>query len=375
MNPYPVVCDLVAKKIFLDTRDLKEWKRTCNHRSRLVTPYSKKELILKDINNVLALLKVSHLEIYDASEVKSIWQGENKETGINGEFIDSELVIFKVHPRSPAENLGFKKGDVIVSINGEQPSSWSVENEGGDYQIHRGPEEFTIKMIPGTVHRDDSMHVTTIGKNARLLEIPSFRADFFKGSALKTVAADLKGASTVVVDLRGNAGGNFVAGLRLLSMFICEPTEIGKLVKPKSTAKTKSLMPNDLDDVRQLAVLEANHEVVLKTFKQEGCFAGAVKVLVDGKSSSVAEMVAQGLKEFRKSPVRGTPSRGQLLVGVWYPIDEIAQGVQISIPEALYVSAKGRRIEGQGVELEKTLYYNLPEMQAGIDSWVKSFLD
>ena len=114
---------------------------------------------------------------------------------------------------------------------------------------------------------------------------------------------------------------------------------------------------------------------LLKTFSAGACYRGAIRVLVDGKSSSVAEMVAQALKEFRKSPVRGTSSRGQLLVGVWYPMDELGQGVQISIPEALYTSAKGRRIEGQGVELDKVLYYNLPEMQMGIDSWVKNSLD
>ncbi|WP_413584798.1 S41 family peptidase [Bdellovibrio sp. HCB274] len=374
VNPYPVVCDLVSEKIYLPNEDLKEWRRTCMEHSRYVTPYTKKDLILRDINYVLGSLRVSHLEIYDAPEVRGIWRGEVKETGLSGEFVDSELVIFKVLPHSPAERLGFKKGDVIVSINGEQPSSWSIESEAGDYQIRRASDEFTIKLHPGVVKRNENMQISPLKNQTALLEVPSFRAEFFKDEVLKNISANLKKYNSVIVDLRNNAGGNFVAGLRFLSMFICEPTVIGKLEKPKAKLG-RAEMPDLLDDEKQLHILERNREVVLKTFRNPSCFSGSVKVLVDGRTSSVAEMVSQGLKEYRKSPLRGAPSRGQLLVGVWYPMDEIAPGVQISIPEALYISGKGHQIEGQGVQVEKILYYNLPQMQAGIDSWVNSFQD
>ena len=302
-------------------------------------------------------MKVSHLELFDSAGVKNIWQGENEETGLSGEFIDSELVVFKVQPHSPAEDLGLKKGDVIVSINGEQPSSWAMASESGDYQIHRGTEEFTVKMKAANLRRDESIQVSKIGNNSRLIEVPSFRAEFFKDEKLKEIQQSIQGASSVIVDLRSNAGGNFVAGLKFLSLFICEPTVIGKLEKPRLVKGPRGELPNDLRDEKQLAVLEHNRETLLKTFSAGACYRGAIRVLVDGKSSSVAEMVAQALKEFRKSPVRGTSSRGQLLVGVWYPMDELGQGVQISIPEALYTSAKGRRIEGQGVELDLSLIH------------------
>ncbi|UYL09587.1 S41 family peptidase [Bdellovibrio sp. SKB1291214] len=374
VNPYPVVCDLVLDKIYLPNKEISGWHRKCMERAELVTPYTKKNLILRDINNTLSLLQVSHLEIYDAPEVRGIWRGEVKETGLSGEFVDSELVIFKVLPQSPAERLGFKKGDIIVTINGEQPSSWAVESEAGDYQIHRGQEVFTIKLHPGVVKRNENMQISKLSERSALLEVPSFRAEFFTDEKVKKVSQELKKYQSVVVDLRNNAGGNFVAGLRFLSLFICEPTLVGKLEKPKSNLG-KAEMPDILNDEKQLEILEKSREVNLRTFRSPSCFAGNVKVLVDGRTSSVAEMVSQALKEYRGAPLRGAPSRGQLLVGVWYPMDEVGQGVQISIPEALYISGKGHRIEGHGVQLDKVLYYNLPQMQAGIDSWVKSFQD
>ncbi|WP_255490014.1 S41 family peptidase [Bdellovibrio sp. KM01] len=374
VNPYPVVCDLVLDKIYLPNKEISQWHRQCMQRSQMVTPYTKKNLILRDINNTLSTLQVSHLEIYDAPEVRGIWKGEVKETGLSGEFVDSELVVFKVFPQSPAERLGFKKGDVIVTINGEQPSSWAMESEAGDYQVHRGNDEFTLKLHPGVVKRDESMQITRVSDKMALLEVPSFRAEFFKDEKIKPIADELKKYRSVVIDLRNNAGGNFVAGLRFLSMFICEPTLVGRLEKPKSNLG-KAEMPDILNDEKQLEILEKSREVNLRTFRSANCFAGSLKVLVDGRTSSVAEMVGQALKEYKGAPLRGAPSRGQLLVGVWYPMDELAPGVQISIPEALYISGKGHRIEGHGVQLDKVLYYNLPQMQAGIDSWVKSYQD
>lgn len=375
VNPYPVLCDLVSQKIFLDDAKIKNWKKTCHRRSRLVTPYSQKKLIIKDMNNVLALLKVSHLEVYDSKEVASIWRGESLETGIESQFVDGELVIFKVHPNSPAEALGLRRGDIIQTINAEQPNPWDAQTEPGSYLILRKDKEFSVKMKPRSIIRSEEMTLEARAPGQAVLKVPSFRAAFFADEKMQKLEADLRSFKRVVVDLRGNAGGNFVAGLRFLSLFLCKPELVGSLERPRVTVKSSAELPNELDDQAQLAVLDAHSEVPLKTFARTSCYEGDVRVLVDGKSSSVAEMVAQALKEFRKAPLLGSPSRGQLLVGVWYPLDEVAPGVQVSIPEAVYLSQKKHRIEGQGVELDRVLYYHLPEMQAGIDSWEKKALD
>lgn len=375
VNPYPVVCDLVSKKIFLEDEQVRKWKRTCHRRSRLVTPYSPKKLVIKDINNVLGLLNVSHLEVYDSSEVKSIWRGESLETGIESEFVDSELVVFKLHPRSPAALQGLRKGDVIKSINGDQPNPWEAQTASGTYSIQRGGKTQNFQIEASTIVRSESIYFEKMKNDSALMQIPSFRADFFADAKIKELARELQGVRRLVVDLRGNVGGNFVAGLRFLSLMICSPEDVGHLIRPRFDKDIIAEMPNDLRDEKQLAILDHHREVILKTFKQEFCYRGDVRVLVDGKTSSVAELVAQALKEFKNARLLGSPSRGQLLVGVWYPLSEVGPGVEISIPEALYVSHKKHRIEGNGVELDKVLYYNLSEMQAGIDSWVKKALD
>ncbi|KHD89339.1 MAG: carboxy-terminal processing protease [Bdellovibrio sp. ArHS] len=375
VNPYPAVCDLVSAKIFLADEQVKKWNRICHRRSRLVTPYSPKKLVIKDINNVLGLLNVSHLEVYDSSEVKSIWRGEALETGIESEFVDSELVIFKLHPKSPGALAGLKKGDVIKTINGEQPNPWEAATESGTYLIERADKEIAFQVKASSIIRKEEVSFEEFKNKSALIQIPSFRADFFADAKIKELEKKLQNVNRLVVDLRGNAGGNFVAGLRFLSLVICQPEEVGRLVRPRFAQNVTAELPDDLRDEKQLEVLDRNKEVILKTFHKDSCYQGDLRVLVDGKTASVAELVAQALKEFKKAPLLGSPSRGQMLVGVWYPLSEVGPGVEISIPEALYLSRSQYRIEGQGVELDKVLYYNLREMQAGIDSWVRSALD
>lgn len=370
INPYPVVCGLVSQKIFLDDNHLKKWKNICHSRSRLVTPYSSRKLIIQDINNVLGLLNVSHLEVYDSSQVKSIWQGENSETGIEAEFVDSELVIFKVHPGSSAQIQGLKKGDVIKLINNEQPNPWDAQTSSGTYLVERGNEIMSFKLKAAAIVRSEEIVFEKIQDHAAVIHIPSFRASFFNPEKIQELEKSFQGLNHLVVDLRGNIGGNFVAGLKFLSLMMCSPEEVGRLIRPRATNNLVTELPDDLRDEAQLELFQKFNQIILRTFNTATCYRGEIVVLVDSKTASVAELVAQALKEFRQAPLLGSPSRGQLLVGVWYPLQEVGPGVEISIPEAFYLSRKERRIEEQGVELDKTLYYNLSEMQAGIDSWV-----
>jgi len=355
---------------------MKEWRQTCLRRSALVTRDTDKNLILKDISNVLGLLQVSHLEIFNPGDVKKIWTGAGKSTGLEGEFVDSELVVFRVLKDSAAEKAGIKRGDIVVSINGEQPSPWTMESQAGEFKIKTLTEEKTVTIEPSEVQKDEKPRMEFTGKQQLHLVIPSFRAEFFNEELMREMKTAISQAEQITLDLRGNPGGNFVAGLRVLSYFLCEPKSVGMLYKPRSQDPKLLPLPDDLDDIKQVELLHLHRGLDLLTYKLDSCWApnpsrSSLRVLVDGQSASVAEMVAQALKELRGAKIEGAPSRGQLLVGVWYPVDELGEGVQISIPEAVYESAKGHKIEGQGVSLDRILFYNLNDMRQGKDSWLK----
>lgn len=373
-NPYPAVCDLVASKIFLEPAQVLPWKKECLRRSSQIPIGMPAAALIVDLNHTLDMLKVSHLEIYSPAETQKIWQGKSKQNGLQSDFVESELVIFKVEPGSSAEKQGLKAGQIIVSINGEQPSPWTANSAGGKFTIHdRQKKHEQIRIVdlqPTDLAVNEAPEIRSLKKGVGLWTIPSFRREFFEDKAMISMAQEAQKMKSLVIDLRGNRGGNFVAGLRFLSFFMCQQQEVGILSRPQSSSHGEGVLQNNLSDSVQTVFFNQNKLTQLRAFPFSYCYNGSLKVLVDGKTASVAEMVAQALKEYRQAPLWGAPSAGELLVGVWYALDEVAPGVQISIPEGVYESSQGRMIEKQGVDLDRELDYKLDQMQDGMDSWV-----
>jgi carboxyl-terminal processing protease len=371
VNSYARICHLVMEHIYLNDEPMKIWNKSCLARSELVRKNTPVADIIKDLNEQFSLLQTSHLLIYDADESKKVWSGESKETGIESQYVDGELVILKVHRNSPAELAGLRMGDVIYRINEELGTPEMAEKISGGYLIQRHKKITEYKIQVKTIQREEEPEIGRISDRTVMLKVPSFRAEFFDRDKWKRQVTELKKYQKIIIDLRGNNGGNFVAGLRLLSPFMCGPQDIGYLWKPKSKFKKDAVFDDNLDDESQVNILDESFLVRLLTFADYDCLTASVAVMVDSGSASTAEMVAQALKDYIGAKIFGSASAGQLLVGVWYPVPELAEGVRISIPEAVYQTRRGHKIEGPGVQVDKVLYYHLEELQNGEDSWLK----
>ncbi|MGZ3804938.1 MAG: S41 family peptidase [Pseudobdellovibrionaceae bacterium] len=371
VNSYARVCHLVTAHIYLKDEQMKAWNKSCLARSEQVQKNTPVADIIEDLNVQFKTLQTSHLFIYNAEEVKKVWSGESQETGIEAQYVEGELVILKVHRDSPAELAGLRMGDVIYSINGEAGTPEMAEKISGQYLIRRHKKLTEYKIQAQAIQREEEPQVVPVSPRTASLKVPSFRAEFFKKDKWKTQIAELKKYQKIILDLRGNIGGNFVAGLRLLSPFMCGVQDIGYLWKPKSKLKKELVFQDNLEDQSQVDILDQSFLVRLLTFEDYECLTASVAVLVDSGSASTAEMVAQALKDYIGAKIFGSASAGQLLVGVWYPVPEISEGVKISIPEAIYQTRRGHMIEGPGVQVDKVLYYHLGELQNGEDSWLK----
>jgi len=371
-NAYAQVCHFVSDHIYLNGETMRTWGQKCLKRAGLVQKDTKVGDIIEDLNNQFSALNTSHLLIYDAEASKRVWTGKSLETGIESQYVDGELVIFKVHRDSPAEAVGLRMGDVIYQVNGMLGTPDMAEKTSGQYLIVRNGTITEYKISAKEIKREEELRVERISERTARLIVPSFRAEYFEKENWRNLIHELKKYQKIIVDLRGNLGGNFVAGLRFLSPFMCGSQDIGYLWKPKSKLKKEAIFPDDLDDEHQVEILDESFLVRLLTFEDYDCLTASVAVLVDSGSASTAEMVAQALKDYIGAKIFGSASAGQLLVGVWYPLPALSQGVKISIPEAVYQTRRGHKIEGPGVQVDKELYYRLSELQNGEDSWVKS---
>lgn len=372
-GPYRRICEFVSERIYLSEKEIAEWRARCLERARLVDPYRPApEEIVADVRLLFGELGVSHLDLYDADQSRQIWQSEDRETGIDSEFVDGALVIFEVQPSSPAEERGLRRGDVLLSIQGNHPAPEIARRFGGNYRVDRAGRVFDVSLEPRELRRDDGLKILRKDRYT-VLKVPSFRADFFEKVAWRKIVEDLKGTRTLIVDLRGNGGGNFVAGLRFLSPFMCATQEVGYLMRPSSRLEAQADLVDDLDDGAQIHTIVNNDLVHLKTYDDDyGCLTSSVRVLTDARTSSTAEMVAQALRDYLGAPIFGTATSGQLLVGVWHPFPELGPGWRISIPEAVYQSRRGARIEGRGVRPDHEVYYDLALLRRGRDSWIEA---
>lgn len=374
-NPYPIVCDLVSEKIYLDSQKVSDWKHVCLHRASLVYPWSNSKLIIQDIRNVLQLLNVSHLALYEPVEVQKIWSGIQSETGIESEFVDGELVVMHVHPDSAAQKSGIRFGDIITKINNEYSNPDLARSSKGQFEIQRKDKILNFKIDPVEFRTHDEIQVSVLNREAVLVRVPTFLKEYYSVEQLNILHSKIRNYKKVVLDFRGNAGGNFVAGMRLLGVLNCDASAVGVLKSINSDSQKKQMLANDPENIEQFEALKQGVEIELHPFVEK-CMPQKTKysILIDSKTASMAELVAQALKEKTGARLLGGPSAGKMLLGMWYDLPELGSGVRISIPEASFVSALGHTIEAHGVQLDQILYYDLRDFMQGKDTWIQKIL-
>ncbi len=372
------ICELVAERFYEDSQQLQDWGQSCIHeQARRMPLWTSRRDFLRRAQQSLDSLGVSHLNIYSPPERRRLWQGEASETGIRARFVEGELVIYKLLSGSPAEAAGLQVGDRLLQLNSRPVySSWQAETHPGLYRIQRGKDLHDIQVEVAELKVDDSPYLVSLDSQAAVLRISSFRSEYFKRQDWLNLVEQLGSYSKLVIDIRGNLGGNFVAMLRALSPFFCEGTEVGSIRQPRwpETQQAWSLK-DSLDEFEQLDQLSLHSVIFLKTFSDYGCFKGPVTVLMDSETKSVAEIFAQSFYLRNLSRVWGVSTAGDVILSVWYGLHRLGPGYSLSIPEALFETPEALRLEGRGVWPQRMLFYELAEALQGQDSWVLRALE
>ncbi len=362
-------CAFVKDRIFLDMQIVEPWYRRCLHLARNHR-HEKLHQQRYYLRQHLESLNVSHLDLYEPQEVETIWTENKRSTGIMADFIDGQLVVMEIKPGSSGQKMGLQMGDQILLINGEAPSPHLAQTLSGEYVLDRKGKRVHVSVAAQELIIDEKWKVLKQSERTARLWVPSFRGDYFGLQDLTEIAKQISPYKKIILDLRKNQGGNFVAGLRLLSLFFCGPQHLGYLIRPKFPELPKVNLPDDLSDTKQLELMNQSYYVNLQTYSNYPCLTQSLSVLVDHETASTAEMVAQALKDYRGALILGNPSGGKLLVGVWYPMENLGKGVKISIPEAIYQTKRGRQIENNGVHLDEVLEYRRVDFERGLDTWL-----
>ncbi len=368
---YQSICELVELHFYRDDTHLTEWVAECRRRAAALPMYARPESLLGSVQDLMNKMGVSHFQIYNPAEDRQLWKGEGIDTGIRSRYVEDHLIVYRVIPESAGARAGIKAGDEVLQITGtDQVTPWGAQHRSGRFLLKRGERTLEVTLASGSLTPDYSPSIHPLGKTQAVLEIPSFRSDFFAVEAWTKITAQLKPYSHLIVDVRENSGGNFVAMLRALSTFTCGERRVGRLLQPRKKLPVKTAFDDNTEDRYQIEELDRYRDLGLTTFTHYGCFKGKITVLVSAETSSVAEIFAGSFLGRPNARVWGQPTAGDVVLAVWYDLPGIGPGYSVSIPEAVFLTPQGKELEGQGVWPERELFYDLTLSLKGIDTWV-----
>ena len=279
---------------------------------------------------------------YTKEEKEALLEGiEGTYTGIGAAMLQNaetgEVVVSKVYDDSPAEEAGMKSGDIIYQVDDrmigsetlEEVVTWIRGEEGTDVALHilREGEELTLTAT------------------RRQLEVPTVEAEmkddqtgYIYVSEFDTVTLgqfekalkelETQGMQGLIIDLRGNPGGNVVT-----------VTEMLKLLLPKGTI---------------LTVKDKNGDV--QEYKSDGAheFTKPLVVLVNQYSASASEIFAGAVKDYGVGKIVGKTTFGK---GIVQNVIGLQDGSAMKITMAEYFTPSGKSIHKKGVTPDVEVEY------------------
>lgn len=237
--------------------------------------------------------------------------------------------IVAVSGISPAADAGLVAGDVVVEIDGQQllgqsPDSASalMAGEPGDriaLTIGRGELRLTRTLIHAELP-NYLVETAMLTPSLAYIRLADFSQDAAKLFGEVLTDPDVSGATTIILDLRDNAGGLVLAAQAVASQFLGEGLLMNEITR---------------DDVVEWPILAGGYAT-----------EADVIVLTNRGTASAAEIVAAVLQERSRGIVVGEATFGKGFVQELY---EIRSGAEMRITSARWTTPRGYDVTGVGI--------------------------
>jgi carboxyl-terminal processing protease len=238
------------------------------------------------------------------------------------------IEIASVQPNSPAEAEGVKAGDRLLAINENSvdgvtlPAVLAIvrgaEGKTVDLLIDRNGRESLVSVEKVTMGRE-TVSADQIADDVVLAKITNFNL----GTArqLSKVLSELSHKSGLVIDLRGNPGGQLSEAVAVVELFVAD----GVIVSYQ----------------------KVNADAVIFRAGTGKTIQSPLVVLIDRDSASAAEIVAGALQDRNRAVVIGERSMGKGTVQEFITLND---GSKLELTVAKYRTPSGQVIDGVGIE-------------------------
>ena len=320
----------------VENEELKEFIELYNDlKDKYVEDVDGKKLIEAATKGMFDYLDVytNYIDQETTVDVQDRLNGEYKGIGVEIANNDSGFVEIKtIFPNTPAEEVGLKPGDLIISINGESmigKTSADVANT-----IKGNPNVKFITLVYRRNNKDETVKID-ISKviipsvESKMLEgnIGYIKLSTFSNTTYNQVKTSLeelekKNMKSLIIDVRDNSGGYLNSAKDISELFLKK----GKIIY-------------------QLKYRDGNIEKVYST--KDNTRDYKVVVLTNEFSASASEILAIALKESYGATLVGKKTFGK---GTVQDTDILSNGSMVKYTSAYWLSPNGNSINNFGID-------------------------
>jgi carboxyl-terminal processing protease len=266
----------------------------------------------------------------DIEDFRTNATGEYGGIGIQSNKIQDRHLILNIYEASPAHESGLKIGDEIVAVDDVSIVSLS-DHEAGKLMKGQSGSDIKLDIVR---NKKEKLSFTTTRKkitipnisystlledNTGYLRLSEFTRDAAKDVEETVIELKKKGATQLILDLRGNPGGLLNEAVGICNLFVPKGS---KVVDTKGKLKSQShtyLAEKD--------PLDLNIPLV---------------VLINGGSASASEIVSGVIQDYDRGIILGQKSYGKGLVQV---SRKLSFNSQLKVTIAKYYVPSGRCIQ------------------------------
>ncbi len=278
-----------------------------------------------------------------------------------GDGESQALEVVAVMPGGPAEQLGIGPGDLLLEVRGRASERLVSAAEAQILLAGSPGERIDIELLRAGRSRGESLELELAKPDAdalvrgellhqpgdkaiALVSVRSFRAGV--GERVKKQIAELRraagkaGLEGIVIDLRGNPGGEVDEALIIADAFI----EEGILTRTRG---------------RGGKILREERASVAGTDTST-----PLVILQDARSASASELLAVALQDHHRATIIGERSFGK---GTVQERIGLPDGSLLTLTVARYFSPDDRAIDGRGVDPDVVVPEGSTALEAAID--------
>jgi len=275
-----------------------------------------------------------YADYFEPEALKSFIDALNGDlVGVGVELInrDGYPAILSIFPGTPAQRGGLQTDDLITAVDGSSTAGRSLTEVAAAIRgsqdtsvvltIRRGEKEFDVVLQRAEVHVP-SVYAELLEGKTGYIAVSSFGAHTTAEfeSALKDLRG--QGASSLIIDLRGNGGGYLHEAIDIVDNFLTAGSVV--VYSEDNRGHTEEIRTESAPTVTGLPMV----------------------VITDANTASASEILAGALRDHGLARLVGDVTYGKGVVQTMFPL---SNGGALKITTARYLTPAGTDINRTGL--------------------------